>query len=76
VRFICLLLIRYLHTPFLYPEGLVVLQDHTNCACGVATIVYQREQGLRRFDRKLDSEESAERSGRGTPETQLHVDKA
>ena len=46
-------------------EGLVVLRDHTNRVCGVATTVYRREQGSWRFDQKLDSEDSGERSGRG-----------
>ena len=44
-------------------EGLVVLQDHTNRVCGVATTVYRREQGPRRFGRKLDSEDGGEHSG-------------
>ena len=38
-------------------EGLEVLRDHTNCVCGVAATVYWREQGPRRFGRKLDSED-------------------
>ena len=71
---------RYLRAPCLYSAGLVVLRDHTNRACCVATIVYHREQGLRQFSRKLDSEDGRERSGRGllegTPETHLHVGKA
>ena len=54
-------------------EGLVVLRDHTNHICGVAATVYRREQGPRRFGRKLNSEDGGERSGRGlsegTPET-------
>ena len=44
-------------------EGLVVLRDHTNCICGVATTEYRREQGLRRFGRKLDSEDGGEYPG-------------
>jgi hypothetical protein len=60
--------------------GLVVLRDHTNHVCGVATTVYRREQGSRRFGRKLDSEDGGEQSGRdlpeGTPETHLHMEKA
>jgi hypothetical protein len=36
---------RCLHALCLYSAGLVVLRDHTNCVCGVAAIVYQREQG-------------------------------
>jgi hypothetical protein len=47
------------------PEGLVVLQDHTNHACGVATTMYRREWGPWPFVRKLDSEDSGDRSGRG-----------
>ena len=64
----------------LYIGGLVVLQDHTNHVCGVATTVYRRERGPRRFGRKLDSEDDGERSGRGlpegTPETHLRMEKA
>ena len=41
-------------------EGLVVLRDHTNRVCGVAAIVYRREQGPRRFGQKLDSEDGGE----------------
>ena len=60
--------------------GLLVLRDHTNCVCGVAATVYQREQGPRWFGRKLDSEDGGERSRRvlpeGTSETHLCVGKA
>ena len=56
------------------------MRDHTNRVCGVAATVYRREQGPRRFGRKLDSEDGGEPSGRGwskgTPETHLHVGKA
>ena len=41
-------------------EGLEVLRDHTNRVCGVAATVYRREQGPRRFGRKLDSEDGGE----------------
>ena len=44
-------------------EGLEVLRDHTNRVCGVAATVYQREQGPRRFGRKLDGEDSGEHLG-------------
>ena len=44
-------------------EGLEVLRDHTNRVCGVAATVYWREQGPRRFDRKLDSEDGGEHLG-------------
>ena len=54
-------------------EGLVVLRDHTNCACGVVATVYQRSQDPRRFSRKLDSEDGEERSGRGLPEGTLET---
>jgi hypothetical protein len=78
---VCIPLIqRCLRAPCLYSVGLVVLRDHTNRACGVAATVYRREQGPRRFGRKLDSEDGREQSGRGlpegTPETHLHVGKA
>ena len=56
---------RCLRAPLLYSAGLVVLRDHTNYVCGVATTVYRREQDPRRFGRKLDSEDGGERSGRG-----------
>ena len=56
------------------------MRDHTNRVCGVAATVYRREQGPRRFGRKLDSEDGGERAGRGlpegTPETHLRVGKA
>ena len=45
------------------PHRLVVLRDHTNCVCGVAATVYQREQGPQRFGRKLDSEDGGEHLG-------------
>ena len=54
-----------LRAPLLYSVGLVVLRDHTNYVCGVATTVYRREQDSRRFGWKLDSEDGGERSGRG-----------
>ena len=61
-------------------DGLVVLRDHTNRVYGVATAVYRREQSLRQFGQKVDSEDDGERSRRGlpegTPETHLHVGKA
>ena len=41
-------------------EGLVVLRDHINRVCGVVATVYRREQGPRRFSRKLDSEDGGE----------------
>ena len=44
-------------------EGIEVLRDHTNRACGVATTMYGREQGLRRFGQKLDSEDGGEHPG-------------
>jgi hypothetical protein len=47
------------------PEGLVVLRDHTNRVYGVAATMYQREQGPWHFGRKLDSEDSGERSRKG-----------
>ena len=59
------LIIRCLRAPLLYIGGLVVLRDHTNHVCGVAATVYRREQGPRRFGRKLDSEDGRERSGKG-----------
>ena len=56
------------------------MRDHTNRVYGVAATVYQREQGLQWFGRKLDSEDGGERSGKGlpegTPETHLRVEKA
>ena len=71
---------RCLRAPLLYIGELVVLRDHTNHVYGVAVTVYRREQGPRRFGRKLDSEDGGERSMRGlpegTPETHLRVGKA
>ena len=54
---------RCLRAPLLYIGGLVVLRDHTNRVCGVAATVYRREQGPRRFGRKLDSEDGGEHLG-------------
>ena len=55
------------------------MRDHTNRICGVATIVYRREQGPRWFGRKLDSEDGGKQSERGlpegTPKTHLRVGK-
>ena len=74
------LITRCLRAPLLYSVGLVVLRDHTNHVCGVAATIYRREQVPRRFSRKLDSEDSGERSGRGlpegTPKTHLRMGKA
>ena len=44
-------------------DGLEVLRDHTNHVCGVAVIVYRREQGPRRFGQKLDSEDDGKHPG-------------
>ena len=52
------------------------MRDHTNHVCGIAATMYRREQGPRRFDRKLHSEDGGEWSRRGTPETHLRVEKA
>ena len=56
------------------------MRDHTNRVYGVATTVYQREQGLRRFGQKLNSEDSGEHleeaCRKGTSETHLRVGKA
>ena len=54
---------RCLHAPLLNLTGLVVLRDHTNRVCSVATTVYRREQGPRRFGQKLDSEDGREHLG-------------
>jgi hypothetical protein len=68
---------RCLRAPCLYSAGLVVLRDHTNRVCRVATSVYRREQGPWQFGRKLDGKNSGERSGRGllegTPKTHFAV---
>jgi hypothetical protein len=58
---------RCLRAPCLYSAGLVVLRDHTNYVCGVATTVYRREEGPQRFSRKLDIDYGGERSRRGLP---------
>ena len=39
------------------------MRDHTKHICGVAAIVYRREQGPWRFGRKLDSEDGGEHPG-------------
>ena len=50
-------------------EGLEVLQDHTNRVCGVVATVYRREQGPRRFGRKLDSEDGRKHPGEACQKT-------
>ena len=52
-----------LRAPLLYIGGACSLGDHTNHVCGVATTMYRREQGLRRFGQKLDSEDDGEHPG-------------
>ena len=80
MRFAHLLLLGACADHYCTSEGLVVLRDHTNRICGVAATMYRREQGLRRFGQKLDSEDDGERSERGLPEgtleTHLRVGKA
>ena len=48
-------------------KELEVVRDHTNRVCGVAATVYQREQGLRCFGRKLDSEDGGDERHVGDP---------
>ena len=55
---------RCLRVPLLYIGGACSLADHINRVCGVAVTVYQREQGPRRFGRKLDSKDSGEHPGK------------
>jgi hypothetical protein len=43
------------------PSGVRVLRDRDNRVCVMATTVYQRERGPRRFGRKLDSGDDGER---------------
>jgi hypothetical protein len=68
-----LLPIRCLHSLSLYSEGLVVLRDHTNRVCGVATTVYRRERGLRWFGQKLDCEDGGEGFGEAISKTHLRI---
>ena len=63
VRFRHLLALRACAHHCCTSEGLVVLRDHTNRVCGVAAIVYQREQGPQHFGRKLDSKDGGEHLG-------------
>jgi hypothetical protein len=44
------------------PSGTRVLRDRDNRVCVTAATVYRREQGPRRFGRKLDSGDGGERS--------------
>jgi hypothetical protein len=53
VRFAHLLLLGACAHHCCISEGLVVLQYHTNRVSGVAATVYRREQGPRRFGRKI-----------------------
>jgi hypothetical protein len=55
---------------------LVVLRDHTNRVCGVATTVYRREQGLQWFGQKLDCEDDGERFGEAISKTHLRIGNA
>jgi hypothetical protein len=51
-------------------SGARVLRDRDNRVCVTAATVYQREQGPRRFGRKLDSGDGGERprrAGSGAP---------
>jgi hypothetical protein len=43
------------------PSGARVLRDRDNRVCVTVAIVYRRERGPRRFDRKLDSGDGEER---------------
>jgi hypothetical protein len=43
------------------PSGARVLRDRDNRVCVTTANVYRREQGLRRFGRKLDSGDNGER---------------
>ena len=54
---------RCLRALLLYIRGLEFLRDHINRVCGVAATVYRREQGLRCFGQKLDSEDGGEHPG-------------
>jgi hypothetical protein len=44
------------------PSGVRVLRDRDNRVCVTTTTVYRRDQGPRRFSRKLDSGDDVERS--------------
>jgi hypothetical protein len=67
---------RCLRAPLLYSTGFVSLaRPHQPCLWHDYHRVW-REQGLRWFGQKLDSEDGGEPSGRGTPEIHLHVGKA
>jgi hypothetical protein len=51
------------------PDGLVILQDHTNYVCGVAITVYKKQLGPQHFGRKIHAEDSRYRRGEATPNT-------
>jgi hypothetical protein len=57
------------------PSGAKVSQDRDNRVCVTAATVYQREQGSRRFGRKLDSGDDGEcpRGARGSLRSYLIV---
>jgi hypothetical protein len=58
------------------PSGARVLRDHDNRVCVTAATVYRREQGPRRFDRKLDSGDGGDRPRGAKAEHHLRVEKA
>ena len=57
------LITRCLHAPLLYIGGPCSLTRSHQPYCGVAATVYRREQGPRRFGRKLNSEDGGEHLG-------------
>ena len=58
------------------PSGARVLRDRDNRVCVTAATVYRREQGPRRFGRKLDSGDGGERPRGAGSVHHLRVEKA
>jgi hypothetical protein len=50
-------------------DGLVILQDHIKCVCGVVITVYKKQLDPQHFGRKLDIEDIRDRPGEATPNT-------
>jgi hypothetical protein len=58
------------------PSGARVLRDRDNRVCVTTATVYRREQGPRRFGRKLDSGDGGERPRGAKSGAHLRMEKA
>jgi hypothetical protein len=76
VRFTYLLLIRCFRALVLYSKGLVVLRDHTNLICGVASTVYWRNEAHDGLARSSIVKMMGSDLGETVLETHLHMGKS